>query len=72
MEGHYKITISFIQLELYEKIYLYRRLVSAKCYIDEHYAEGLNLDEIADQAHFLKTATRSLSQNFSRIGFLAT
>lgn len=41
-------------MELYEKIYLYRRLVSAKCYIDEHYAEGLNLDKIADQAHFSK------------------
>jgi AraC-like DNA-binding protein len=38
----------------YPKIYLYRRIVQAKLYIDTHYAENIELDNIADEAHFSK------------------
>lgn len=36
------------------KIYLYRRIVQAKLFIDAHYAESINLDAIADEAYFSK------------------
>jgi AraC-like DNA-binding protein len=35
-------------------MYLYRRLVQAKLFIDTHYAEPINLDAIADEAYFSK------------------
>ncbi|NOT75890.1 MAG: helix-turn-helix transcriptional regulator [Cyclobacteriaceae bacterium] len=38
----------------YPKIYLYRRIVQAKLFIDSHYAESINLDNIADEAFFSK------------------
>lgn len=38
----------------YPKIYLYRRIVQAKLYIDAHYAENIDLDNIADEACFSK------------------
>ncbi len=41
-------------MEQYEKIYLYKRIVRAKLFIDEHYANNIDLDNIADQAHFSK------------------
>jgi AraC-like DNA-binding protein len=40
--------------ELYPKIYLYRRLVQAKLFIDIHYGEDIDLDNIADEAYFSK------------------
>ncbi len=40
--------------ELYPKIYLYRRIVKAKFFIDEHFAEKIDLDNIADEAYFSK------------------
>src|SRR5690242_13202615 len=40
--------------ELYPKIYLYRRIVQAKLFIDEHFHENINLDDIADEAFFSK------------------
>ena len=40
--------------ELYPKVYLYRRIVQAKMFIDEHYSEQLDLDNIADEAFFSK------------------
>lgn len=40
--------------EEYPKIYLYRRLVQAKLFIDTHYAEKIDLDNIADEAYFSK------------------
>lgn len=40
--------------ELYPKIYLYRRIVRAKLFIDEHFAEKIDLDNIADEAYFSK------------------
>src|SRR5690348_12790255 len=41
-------------MEQYEKIYLYTRIVRAKLFIDAHYADRIDLDNIADQAHFSK------------------
>ena len=40
--------------EQYPKIYLYRRLVQAKLFIDAHYAEKIDLSNIADEAYFSK------------------
>jgi AraC-like DNA-binding protein len=40
--------------EQYPKIYFYRRLVQAKLFIDVHYAEKIDLDNIADEAYFSK------------------
>ena len=40
--------------EQYPKIYLYRRLVQAKLFIDAHYADNIDLDTIADEAYFSK------------------
>ncbi len=36
----------------YPKAYLYRRIVSAKLYIDNHYPDDIDLDDIAGEAHF--------------------
>lgn len=36
----------------YPKMYLYRRLVQAKLFIDAHYYEQINLEMIADEACF--------------------
>lgn len=38
----------------YPKIYLYKRIVQAKLFIDSHYHERLDLDNIADEALFSK------------------
>jgi len=40
--------------EEYPKIYLYRRLVQAKLFIDTHYADNIDLGNIADEAYFSK------------------
>jgi AraC-like DNA-binding protein len=40
--------------EQYPKIYLYRRIVQAKLYIDKNYSEKIDLDNISDEAHFSK------------------
>jgi AraC-like DNA-binding protein len=40
--------------EEYPKIYLYRRLVQAKLFIDAHFADNIDLDNIADEAYFSK------------------
>src|SRR6202012_825519 len=40
--------------ETYPRIFLYRRLVQAKLFIDAHYAEPIDLDNIADEACFSK------------------
>jgi AraC-like DNA-binding protein len=39
---------------LYPKIYLYRRIVYAKLFIDDHFADKIDLDNIADEALFSK------------------
>lgn len=36
------------------KIYLYKRIVQAKLYIDRHYDQPIDLDNIADEACFSK------------------
>ena len=36
------------------KIYLYRRIVLAKLFIDEHFADNIDLDAIAGEAAFSK------------------
>jgi len=38
----------------YPKIYFYRRLVQAKLFIDSHYADNIDLGNIADEAYFSK------------------
>jgi AraC-like DNA-binding protein len=41
-------------LEPYPKVYLYRRIVQAKLFMDAHYAKPIDLDNIADEAYFSK------------------
>lgn len=41
-------------MEQYERIYLYQRIVKAKLFIDNHFAERIDLGNISDQAHFSK------------------
>jgi AraC-like DNA-binding protein len=41
-------------MEQYQKIYLYKRIVQAKLFIDNHYSEKIDLDNIADEAFFSK------------------
>jgi AraC-like DNA-binding protein len=39
---------------MYPKVYLYRRVVQAKLFIDAEYAGKIDLDNIADEAYFSK------------------
>ena len=41
-------------MEFYPKVYLYRRIVKAKLFIDDNYAAAIDLDHIADEAFFSK------------------
>lgn len=38
----------------YPKIYLYQRVVKAKLFIDDHFSDNIDLDNIADEAYFSK------------------
>ena len=38
----------------YPQIYLYRRIVQAKMFIDQHYAEEIDLNNISNEAYFSK------------------
>ncbi len=40
--------------EQYQKIYLYKRIVQAKLFIDNNYGEDIDLNNIADEAYFSK------------------
>jgi len=40
--------------EEYPKMYLYKRIVQAKLYIDNHFGSEMDLDNIADEACFSK------------------
>ena len=40
--------------EQYPKIYLYKRIVQAKLFIDGHWSEKIDLDNISDEAYFSK------------------
>jgi len=39
---------------LFPKIYIYKQMVQAKLFIDNHFAESINLDDIANEAFFSK------------------
>lgn len=41
-------------METYPKIFLYRRLVQSKLFIDNHFAEKIDVDNIADEAYCSK------------------
>ena len=41
---------------VYPKIYIYRRIVRAKLFIDDNYDRKINLDNIAGEACFSKAA----------------
>jgi len=41
-------------MEQYEKLYLYKRIVQAKLFIDNNFAGNIDVDNIADQACFSK------------------
>jgi AraC-like DNA-binding protein len=41
-------------MEQYERVYLYKRIVQAKLFIDSNYSSKLDLDNISGQAHFSK------------------
>jgi AraC-like DNA-binding protein len=38
----------------YPKVYLYRRIVQAKLFIDNHYSDNIDLGNISDEAYFSK------------------
>ncbi|MES2560831.1 MAG: AraC family transcriptional regulator [Bacteroidota bacterium] len=40
--------------EHYPKVYLYRRIVQAKLFIDRNYADKIDLNNISDEAYFSK------------------
>ena len=40
--------------EIYPKVYLYKRIVQAKLFIDCHYADKIDLGNISDEAYFSK------------------
>lgn len=40
--------------EQYPKIYLYKRIVQAKLFIDKNFAESIDIDNISDEAYFSK------------------
>lgn len=40
--------------EAYPKVYLYRRIVQAKLFIDKHYPEKIDLNNISESAYFSK------------------
>jgi AraC-like DNA-binding protein len=41
-------------MEQYSKVYLYRRIVQAKLFIDSNYADNIDLDSISGEAYFSK------------------
>lgn len=49
-----RYTFRTVKQETYPKVYLYKRIVQAKLFIDEHFSEGIELDNIADEACFSK------------------
>lgn len=43
-----------MEAEEYPKIYLYRRIVQAKLFIDSNYADKIDVDNISNEAYFSK------------------
>ena len=52
-----------MEREQYPKLYLYRRIVQAKLFIDRHYAEPIDLAQIADEACFSRFHFSRLFKN---------
>jgi AraC-like DNA-binding protein len=50
----YSLTQTTMPTEQFPKIYLYRRIVQAKLFIDSSFADNINLDDIADESFFSK------------------
>jgi AraC-like DNA-binding protein len=48
------LSLIMTEQEPYPDFFLYRRLVQAKIFIDTHYAEKINVDNIADEAYCSK------------------
>ena len=42
------------ETETYPKVYLYKQIVQAKLFIDNHYPEKIDLNNISDEAYFSK------------------
>ena len=42
------------QTDIHPKMYMYKRVVEAKCYIDSHYFENIDLEQISNQSKFSK------------------
>jgi AraC-like DNA-binding protein len=42
------------QESTYPEFYLYKRIVKAKLFIDDHFASPIDLDNISEEAHFSK------------------
>ena len=40
--------------EEYPKLYLYRRIVQSKLFMDTHFADSINLNDIAEESYFSK------------------
>ena len=40
--------------DVYPKVYLYRRIVQAKLFMDDNYSQPIDLDNISDEAFFSK------------------
>ncbi len=51
----------------YPKMYLYRRVVQAKLFMDSHYAEPIVLADTADEAYFSKFHFLKLFKNIYRM-----
>jgi AraC-like DNA-binding protein len=43
-----------MKTEQYPRVYLYKRIVQAKVFIDSHYAQKIDLGNISDEAYFSK------------------
>lgn len=41
-------------IEQYQKVYLYKRIVQAKLFIDNNYSDKIDLENISDEAYFSK------------------
>ena len=49
-----KLVNQAMEPEQYQKLYLYKRIVQAKLFIDLHYTENIDLEQIACNAYFSK------------------
>jgi AraC-like DNA-binding protein len=55
--NHFSLPLSACKREAYEqhpRVYLYRRIVQAKLFIDNNYSKKIDLDNISDEASFSK------------------